>query len=269
MNPYLDLAGFKLRTLMPSSDVDIVEQFQRGFTAQRIANWSSEINAAARKRYGNAGNLGNHVPFGQLPPVLVPQGTNAPQVVLVGRPILGSMRVVVQIVSAGALGVATFVWSSDGGNTWHPNSPDAVLAGAGLGLTTATAVSLTGTGLAAQFSGGASLYSADDVYHADTPVPEVILAWLTTMVTVDLWMKRGTNPQDPGIAMQVDEKTRALARLKEAADGKDGLLDIPISEDLDSAVTTGSVESYSEASPYTWMDREERCARSEDRWGYG
>ena len=264
MNPYLDLAGFKLRTIMPSQDVDLVESFQPGFTVQRIASWSSEINAAARKRYGNAGNLGYHVPFGQIAPAVVAQGTLPPGITLVGRPVLGSMRIWIQIIVGGALGAATFAWSSDGGVTWFPNTPAAILAGAGVGIPTASTVALAGTGLTAQFAGNVGNYSPDNVYRTETPVPEVILMWLVTVVTIDLWMKRGTNPADPAITMQVDEKTRALARLKEAADGKDGLLDIPISEDLDSAVTTGGVESSSQASPYVWTDIEENLARRED-----
>ena len=269
MNPYLDLAGFKLRTLMPSSDVDLVEQVQPGFTAQRIANWSSEINASARKRYGNNTMLGNHLPFGQIPPALVANGTTPPGITLTGRPVLGCSRIWIQILTGGALGTATFAWSADGGITWAPNTPAALLAGAGAGFTTAAVYTLGSTGVAANFPGNLPIYSADNVYRAETPVPEVILSWLVSVVTVDLYMKRGTNPNDPGIAMLVDEKTRALKRLEDAANGKDGLLDLPISEDLDSAVTTGGPLGYSEASPYVWGDIQACRAMGEDyqRWG--
>ena len=60
---------------------------------------------------------------------------------------------------------------------------------------------------------------------------------------------------------------RTYDEIKEAADGKDGLFDIPIVEDLDSAITTGFVLGYSEQSPYTWTDVEACEGSFEDRRG--
>ena len=268
MNPYLDTAGFRAMTLMPPAAVDLVEQQQPGFVKQRIAVRSSTINAAARKRYGAATALGNSLPFGQRPPALVAAGTSPPVVTLIGRPVLGSMRVSIQVVAPGALGTATFAWSQDGGTTWHPDSPPALLAGAGVGIATAASVTLGTTGLAAQFPANVT-YSADNLYQADTPVPGAILEWLCNVVTVDVFMRIGTNPQDPGITLFMQQYSEALAQIKEAADGKDGLLDLPISEDLGSAVTTGGVLSYSETSPYVWTDRERDAAYFQDMSGRG
>lgn len=276
MNPYLDVAGFKRGTMMPSSDVDLVEQVQPGFTAGRIAYRSGQINAAARKRYGDAGKLGNHIPFGQIPPALVASGTAPPGVLLVGRPVLGCIAIRIQILTAGALGVATCAWApvwwdgaQDSQIEWFPldatgnaSNPSALVGGAGAGIVTGTYVKLGTTGLFAQFSPGT--YSADNVYQADTPVPREVLSWLVSVVTPDVYMKRGSDPSDPGLKLFLDERDAALERLKQASDGKDGLLDLPISEDLGSAVTTGGVESYSETSPYTWTDREERRGREQD-----
>ena len=266
MNPYVDTIGFRARTLMPQSSVDAVEAQQPGFVAYRLRLRSSELNAAARKRYGDAKNLGNSLPFGQVAPTLVPQGTLPPGVSLIGRPSLGSMLISIQIVTAGALGTARFAWTKDAGNPaalWLPDLPAALEAGSGLGILTAASVALPGTGLTAQFASGTN-YSTDNLYQADTPVPGAVIAWLVSMVTGDVLVRLGTNPADSGAQMFFDDRDRAVAQIKEAADGKDGLLDLPVSEDQGSAVTTGGVMSYSESSPYTWTDKEACAARYED-----
>ncbi len=96
------------------------------------------------------------------------------------------------------------------------------------------------------------------------PVPEIILGWLVVLVTIDVMRRRGMNPQDPTAAQFVDDATKAEAELKEAADSKDGLFDIPTGDDGDSAVTTGGPLGYSEASPYVWAVRERIAGRAED-----
>jgi hypothetical protein len=94
------------------------------------------------------------------------------------------------------------------------------------------------------------------VYAAATPVPEIVLGWLTLFVTYDAYRKRGTNPQDPNIASLIEDCKTAADEIKEAADSKDGLFDLPTSEDTDSAITTGYPLAYSETSPYVWTDVE-------------
>ncbi|HEX8795458.1 MAG TPA: phage protein Gp36 family protein [Polyangiaceae bacterium] len=49
--PYLDLAGFTLRTIMPSGDVTLVETAAPGFIEARIAIAQQEIDSRLRKRY--------------------------------------------------------------------------------------------------------------------------------------------------------------------------------------------------------------------------
>jgi hypothetical protein len=48
---YLDLAAFRLRTLMPQIDINTVEAETPGFTAARLATWSAKIDTRLRKRY--------------------------------------------------------------------------------------------------------------------------------------------------------------------------------------------------------------------------
>lgn len=51
MTAYLDLAGFKGLTLMPSSYVDELEVAEPGWLDKQLAYWSSWIDARLAKRY--------------------------------------------------------------------------------------------------------------------------------------------------------------------------------------------------------------------------
>jgi hypothetical protein len=253
--PYLDVVGFRRRTPAMAAEVDYVETESPGFIAQRISSRTSFINARLRKRYGNAGpNIGNSLPFGAAPPAVVAT-LNSPGITLQGVPTLGSIQLDLRITTGGILGAAVFQYSWDGGLTFTS------------GVTAAATVSL-GYGLTAYFT--AATYATTDAYTAATPVPETILGWLVTLVTWDLYRRRGVNPQDAGLELLRGEVETALAELKEAADGVDGLIDIPSSEDEDSAVTTGGPLGCSEASPYVWTDIEASEGSFEDsqfsRW---
>ena len=85
------------------------------------------------------------------------------------------------------------------------------------------------------------------------PEPRIILRWLTAIVTPSVYRKRGGNPNDPTLALYEKDRADALAELREAADAKDGLFELPLREDLpgSKAVTKGPMGS-SEASPHTW-----------------
>jgi hypothetical protein len=244
MLPYLDLAGFQRRTVMPAGDVGIVETAQPGYTAQRISTWQSKINARLRKRYGKV------LPLGQSAPALVAVGNLPPAVALSGRPVLGSASYIINVTTGGALGTAVISYSIDGGVTYVT------------GVLTATSVSLGTSGLVATFSPGT--YDVTNSYSSATAVPEAVLEWLTALVTVDLYRKRGVNPQDPTIVMVREDAERALAELKEAADSEMGLFDLPLSDDVGSAIDTGGPKGYSEQSPYKWTDKEARAGSAED-----
>lgn len=252
--PYLDVPGFKMRTVMPFEFVDELEAFSPGWLAQNIANWTSRMNARFRKRYGVAAE-GNSLPFGQQPPSLIASGTLPPAVSLIGRPVLGSMQLALQVLVGGPVGTATFQWSKDGGTTW--TGP----------VTTAATVSLPGTGLVAVFPIGT--YSTDNLYAAATPVPEVVLGWLTDFVSFDAMCRRFRTSQDPALVSFKERFDQSKAEVQEAADGKDGLFDLPVSEDKDSAVTTAAPLGYSETSPYVWTDRQAQTGTTQDSSGSG
>lgn len=257
MFPYLDLAGFKVRSefTLPES-LDYVESRYPGFIDQQISDFSSYINARLRKRYGNAPEVGNSLPFGQQPPLLLAAGTNPPAIGLIGRPTLGSMQLRLKITTAGPLSVAIFSWSSDRGKKFTD------------GVASAAQVPLGSTGLVATFA-DVGTYGLDNVYSAAEPVPAIVLRWLVAGVAYAVWNRRGRDPQDPYIADLKERYATTLAELKEAADSKDGLFDLPVSEDADSAITTAGPDIYSETSPYVWADREIRRGVEEDVRGRG
>lgn len=229
---------------MPMGEVSLIEEDSPGYIAERIAVRSSYINSRLRKRYGNSGTA-NSLPLGQSPPILIPSDSTNPQVGLTGRPAIGSIRLVIAIEDG-----THFKWSLNGGSTYTT------------GVVIAPLVPLVGTGISAVFPSGT--YSLGMLYAADTPVPEAVLAWLTTFVTWDAYRRRGMNPQDPTLEALKGELDTAMAELKEAADSKDGLFDLPTNEDADSAVTTGFVLGAAQQSPYTWTVEEAQDGHRED-----
>jgi hypothetical protein len=264
--PYEDLAGFKARTTMPSGDVDILEENSPGFIAQCIATESSWINGRLRKRYGNANvnsgayagygdtgqATGNNLPFGKTPPALIPAGTNPPQgLQMVGTPILGSLMIAFQVAVAGPIGTAVLKYTINGGVGY-------VLLPVVLGN-----LPIIGSGMSLQVPIGA-VFGADNAWAAATPVPEIILKWLNALVTLAAYRRRGFNPNDPAGDMIVQAAVEAKKEVLEAADSESGLIDIPVSEDLDSAVTTGGPLGTSDASPYAWQNRQAARGRSQD-----
>jgi hypothetical protein len=244
--PYLDVAAYKRRSRAPTN-VDLTESLNPGFIDHAIAEGSSRINSRLGKRY--------KVPLGQAPPALIATGTLPPAVSLSGRPTLGSLEMAIQLTTPGPLGTAVARWSGDGGLTWTT-------------VTTAATVVLGTTGLTAAFPN--ANYSLDNDYRASTPVPSVALGWLARIVDVDVWDVRGANPQDPTIARYVELRTEALTEVKEAADSKEGLFELPTTDDVgDSAIDQGGPIYYSEASPYVNADLREIEGRAEDLAGTG
>ena len=230
--------------MMPAVEVSGLEESRPGFVARRIAVVSSYINGRLRKRYGNNGAQ-NSLPLGQTPPVL--EGDTLPTPTLQGRPTLGSLEIVLIIDGSG-----TFKWSKDGGATF-----------VALGVAISSSVALPGTGMTVVFGSGS--YTVGARYQAAPPVLEFVLGWITTLVTDDCYRARGRDTQDPTMVDLRADVERTLADIKEAADSKDGLFDLPVSEDLDSAVTTGGPLGYSETSPYVASVIERNIGQAEDR----
>jgi hypothetical protein len=158
------------------------------------------------------------------------------------------------------LGVATFKVSLDAGQTFSAPT-----------LISNSAPQSIGAGLSINWqTSPAPVWTVDNIYQASTPVPQIVLAWLTTLVTLRAYRKRGVNPQDPQIDLLVKEAEQVRLEIKEAADSKDGLFDLPTNDDQDSAITTGGPRGHSDASPYAWQDRQAVRGYSQDgSGGYG
>lgn len=260
MTPYLDLATFKRRTRIPRDYVDQVENLEQGFTEQAIETESSPINSVLRKRYGLAPGLGNSLPFGRQPPVLVAQGTTPPALSFVGTPTLGALRMFIAITTGGVVGTAVFKWSSDAGLTWTQN------------VTTASQVPIGSTGLTlvSPVPPQPSTFATDNFYRASAPVPETILGWLTTLVSWAVLEKLGyAGSNEDSVARIASAVERVQKEMQDAASGKDGLWDLPINEDSDTAITTGGPMGYSEQSPYVWTTRQAQSGTRQDGSGSG
>lgn len=102
-------------------------------------------------------------------------------------------------------------------------------------------------------------------------VPEVVLGWLEAMTTLDAYLKRGYNPGSAQDGEIKERATTARAEVKEAADAKDGLFDLPLRESDHSAdaVTKAGPLGYSEASPYVAFDQQIEQGTFEDDQGRG
>jgi len=87
------------------------------------------------------------------------------------------------------------------------------------------------------------------------PVPEVVLGWLTDIVTPEIYERRGWNPGDAQSQLIIDAATRARAQMKEAADSVTGLWELPLRENTTAdGISKGGPLVYSEQSPWTWTD---------------
>ena len=87
--------------------------------------------------------------------------------------------------------------------------------------------------------------------------PEIIKTWIAALVTPAAYRLRGAQPNDETMMRVVDEQKRVEDALKEAADSKDGLYNLPfVGDGSGSSITVGGPMAYSEASPYDWQRRQ-------------
>jgi hypothetical protein len=103
------------------------------------------------------------------------------------------------------------------------------------------------------------------------PYPEIVLSWLERLTTRDCYLRRGFtlgSAQDQTI---LDRAKDAEAEIKEAADSKDGLFDLPVNDTNHGAsgVAYGGPLGYSETSPYVWTDEQRTNGISDDNQGVG
>ena len=107
-------------------------------------------------------------------------------------------------------------------------------------------------------------------FNATPPTPPAVQGWLSRIVTVRVWIKRGVDPNDLQFGMINDDAIAAMAEVQEAADSVEGKFDLPLRTDQDgSAINRGNPRSYSEASPYVWTDVQSSTGSNEDDAGSG
>jgi len=97
----------------------------------------------------------------------------------------------------------------------------------------------------------------------DQPYPEALRWHVAQVVVAELWRMRGYDPGHPLDQVIEDRRKEALEWVREAADSKDGLVELPKRADQagTSAVDAGGPRGYSEASPYDWLDRQAEAVR--------
>lgn len=108
------------------------------------------------------------------------------------------------------------------------------------------------------------------------PFPLAVKRWLAALVTLQCWQRRGFDPTDSTMQSVIDSAERAHAQLKEAADARDGLFDLPLRADVTlTGISRGGPISYTQTSPFVGkrLQREqgmrEDIAGSGTRWGRG
>lgn len=102
------------------------------------------------------------------------------------------------------------------------------------------------------------------------PAPTAVTDWLARLVTLQCYLRRGVDSTDAQFVQIKADADAATAELKEAADAKEGLFELPLRADTDAnGVTRGGPLAYSEQSPYVWTSQQGTTGREEDANGSG
>ncbi len=97
-----------------------------------------------------------------------------------------------------------------------------------------------------------------------TPTEDV-KAWVTRLVTLRCYLKRGVDPDDLQFVEIKADYDSAKTEILEAANSETGLFDLPLLTSTDaSAIARGMPMVYSEQSPYVWTDVQGDIGRLEN-----
>ena len=103
-----------------------------------------------------------------------------------------------------------------------------------------------------------------------SPYPVAVLSWLTRIVTVRCYLKRGVDATDEQFLSIQEDAKEARAEVMEAADSNAGLFDLPLrSNTTSTGIDRNGPFGYSEQSPYVWATTQRRAGRTEDNNGGG
>ena len=97
--------------------------------------------------------------------------------------------------------------------------------------------------------------------HPDTP--EIVLVWLTDLVSLDAYKALGFSPSSEQDELIVAAAQAAESQLAEAANAETGLFELPLRETSPggSGVEKGGPYAYSEPGPYHWLDAQREAVR--------
>lgn len=99
--------------------------------------------------------------------------------------------------------------------------------------------------------------------------PLVVMRWLVDLVSLQVWLKRGFDGTQVDAQIYIDAATHAREDLRQAADAKDGLFELPLRADVPSAGGKPTIHSYSETSPFLGQRIQRVRGRAEDYQGTG
>lgn len=93
--------------------------------------------------------------------------------------------------------------------------------------------------------------------------PEIVKSWLTRLVTLRAYLRRGVDATDAQFDLIRADAASAAEEIKEAADAVDGLFDLPLKDsDKATGITLGAPFGYAEAGPYEWLDVQREAVRN-------
>lgn len=101
--------------------------------------------------------------------------------------------------------------------------------------------------------------------------PLIVKRWLVDLVSVQLWLRRGLDGTQLDAQVYIDAAEQARKDLLDAADAKDGLIELPLRSDAltTSGISKPRLRSYSETSPFVGQRIQRQRGREEDANGTG
>lgn len=116
----------------------------------------------------------------------------------------------------------------------------------------------------------ATPFPAHDALPVEEATPPQIQLWLSQIVAVETWLKRGVDLNDSQFDKISERADTARAEILEASNSENGWFDLPLRTDADgSAIIHSSPKVYSEQSPYVAFDLQYEAATNEDENGRG
>lgn len=113
-------------------------------------------------------------------------------------------------------------------------------------------------------------FAAHDVVPIEEATPPQIQLWLSQIVAVEAWLKRGVDLNDAQFEKISERGDTARAEILEAANSVNNWFDLPLKTDADgSAITHSTPNVYSERSPYVAFDAQQEIGENEDLNGSG